>query len=49
MKPDVTLRQATAEIKTIASQLERQYPNTNSGVGASGSEADGFERFLLQG
>ena len=31
MKPGVTLRKATADLQTIASQLARQYPDTNAG------------------
>ena len=35
MRPGIRIEQARAEIKTIARQLEQQYPNSNSGVGAS--------------
>jgi predicted permease len=35
LKRDVSLEQARAEIKTIAGQLEKQYPLSNSGVGAN--------------
>jgi putative ABC transport system permease protein len=35
MKPGVTVEMARTEIKTIASQLGKQYPLSNSGVGAN--------------
>jgi putative ABC transport system permease protein len=35
LKPGVTSEQANAEMVTIARQLEQEYPNTNSGNGAS--------------
>src|SRR5260370_39546793 len=35
MRPGVRIEQARAEIKTIAHQLEQQYPQSNSGIGAS--------------
>jgi predicted permease len=35
MRPGIRIEQARAEIKTIARQLEQQYPNSNSGVSAS--------------
>jgi macrolide transport system ATP-binding/permease protein len=31
LKPEVTIAQATANLKTIASQLEKEYPNDNKG------------------
>ena len=34
LKPGVTLEQARADMRTIARQLEQQYPNTNKNVGA---------------
>src|SRR5262249_9067494 len=34
LKPDVAIDQAGAETDTIARRLERQYPDTNSGVGS---------------
>ena len=34
LKPGATLESATAEMKTITGALEKQYPGTNSGVGA---------------
>jgi putative ABC transport system permease protein len=34
LKPGVTLAQANAELGTIASQLQKQFPNTNEHVGA---------------
>ena len=34
LKPGATLESATAEMKTITAALEKQYPATNSGVGA---------------
>jgi putative ABC transport system permease protein len=33
LKPGVSLASATAELRSIASSLEREYPNTNSAVG----------------
>jgi putative ABC transport system permease protein len=35
LKPGVTVSQADAELKTIARQLEQQYPDTNTDRGAS--------------
>lgn len=35
LKPGVSLEQARTEIKTIAGQLEKQYPLSNSGVSAN--------------
>jgi putative ABC transport system permease protein len=32
LKPGVTVEGATSELRTIAAALEREYPNTNSGV-----------------
>ena len=34
LKPGVTLREAKAQAATIASQLEREFPATNRGIGA---------------
>ncbi|MGH9718661.1 MAG: ABC transporter permease [Bryobacteraceae bacterium] len=34
LKPGVTLKQASAEMSTIAQRLETDYPQTNSGIGA---------------
>ena len=34
LKPGRTLSEARAEIKAISARLERQYPDTNAGVGA---------------
>src|SRR5204863_4703836 len=31
LKPGVTITQATANLKTIASRLEKEYPNDNKG------------------
>src|SRR5262249_25545110 len=33
LKPGITLQQASAEMNTIAGQLERQYPDSNDDVG----------------
>lgn len=33
LRPDVSLQAATAELQAIAAGLEREYPNTNTGVG----------------
>ena len=35
LKPGITVSQAEAELKTIARQLERQYPDTNTDRGAA--------------
>jgi predicted permease len=35
MKPGVTLRQAQAELSTIAARLEKQYPDSNKDIGAA--------------
>src|SRR5262249_25071980 len=34
LQPDVTIDRAGAEMTAIAGRMERQYPDTNSGVGA---------------
>ena len=34
LKPGVTVEQARAEMKTISTRLEKQYPDTNAGVSA---------------
>ena len=31
LKPDVTLAQGTADLNTIAAELERRYPDSNAG------------------
>lgn len=35
MKKGVSLEQAAADMKTVTSQLERQYPNNNRGRGST--------------
>lgn len=35
LKPDATLEQARAEMKTITARLEKQYPDYNTGISAS--------------
>jgi len=35
MKPGVTLAQAQADMRRIAANLERQYPNSNAGIGVA--------------
>jgi len=35
LKPDVTMQQARAELDTIASRLEKEYPDSNDNTGAS--------------
>ncbi|MDQ3213507.1 MAG: ABC transporter permease [Acidobacteriota bacterium] len=34
LKPGVSLKQAQAQVRTIAAQLEREFPDTNRGIGA---------------
>jgi predicted permease len=35
LKPGVSLKQATAEMQTITSRLEQEYPDTNTGTGVT--------------
>ena len=52
LKPNVTLRQAQSELQRIAADLEKAYPNTNSGHGIEGQllrdrVVEGIEPMLM--
>ena len=47
LKPGITIRQAQAQMTTIASRLAQQYPDSNAGIGVSVVTLQGLERSLF--